>query len=294
MEIRKICVLGSGIMGRQIAQLAAVNGFEVNFVSARGKLEVVEEAHAEIRSNLQRFAVDKGKMSQNEMAAVLGRIQIYTELKEAVSGVQLVSENVREDLAYKQQTFKNLGEICAPETILATDSSGFMVTMIGTLTKLPERVVGIHFFNPVAVMNLAEIINTTKTSADTYASAKAFAEKLGKETITVKDSPGYVVVRLFMVLINEAAKLVQEGVCSAEEIDKGCQLGLGHPMGPLRAADLTNAMSHAIATWDHMRAVLGDDYRACQLILEKHFAGDTGDPAGKGFYDHSPAKKTNG
>jgi len=287
VEIKKICVLGSGIMGRQIAQLAAVNGCEVNFVSARGKLEAVQEALAEITSNLQRFSVDKGKMSTEEMAAILGRIKLHTELKAAVEGVQLVSENVREDLAFKQQTFKELGEVCAPETILATDSSGFMVTMVGTFTKLPERVVGVHFFNPVAMMKLVEIINGAKTSPDTYASAKAFAEKLGKETITVKDSPGYVVVRLFMVLINEAAKLVQEGVCSVEDVDKGCMLGLGHPMGPLRAADLTNATAHAVATWDHMRDVLGDDYRACQLILEKHFSGDTGDPAGKGFYDHS-------
>jgi 3-hydroxybutyryl-CoA dehydrogenase len=279
-------------MGRQITQLAALKGFEVNFISARGKLDIVEAGLAAIRHDLQRFAVDKGKMSRAEMAATIDRIHLYTDLGEAVRDVQLVSENVREDLAYKQQTFKELGELSAPGTILATDSSGFMVTMIGTLAKHPERIVGIHFFNPVAVLRLVEIVNGARTSLETCEAAKTFAGQLGKETITVKDSPGYVVVRLFMVLINEAAKLVQEGVCTVEEIDKGCQLGLGHAMGPLRAADLTNAMSHAIATWDHMRSVLGDDYRACQLILEKHFAGETGDPAGKGFYDHSQDKPT--
>ena len=291
MEIKKICVLGSGIMGSQIAQLAALRGFEVNFISAHGTRDTVAAAVGGIRQNIQKFFVDKGKMSQAEMDQVIGRITLHTDLKAAVAGVQLVSENVREDLEYKQDTFQRLGELCAPDTILATDSSGFMVTMIAARAANPERVIGIHFFNPVAVMKLVEIVVGTKTTGQTYAAAQAFAETLGKETIKVQDSPAYVVTRLFMVLINEAAKLVQEGVASVEDIDKGCQLGLGHAMGPLRGADLTNAMSHAIPTWEHMRTVLGDDYRACQLILKKHYAGETGDPAGKGFYDHSEAGK---
>ena len=231
MEITRICVLGSGIMGRQIAQVTAVNGFEVNFVSVRATRETVVAGLTGIRDNLRHFSVDKGKMTIAEMDAVLARIHLHTDLAAAVEGVQLVSENVKEDLSYKQQIFQELGALSAPETILATDSSGFMVSMIGTRAEHPERVVGIHFFNPVAVMKLAEIIRGGKTSESTYRAAVAFAEKLGKETIAVNDSPGYVVTRLFMVLINEAAKLVQEGVSSVEEIDKGCQLGLGHVMG---------------------------------------------------------------
>lgn len=287
MEVEKVCVLGTGIMGRQIAQHVAACGFEISFVSVRGEDKVVHQALAAIRGNLKRFFVDKGKMTEDEMDVVLGRIKGYTDLKEAVKDVQVVIENVREDLELKQRKFKELDELCAPETILASDSSGLMITAIGALTKRQDKVIGMHFFNPVPVMKLIEIVLGHKTSDETYQVIKNLSAKLGKEIITVKDSPGYVVSRLFLVLINEAAKLLYEGVCTTEDIDKGCQLGLGHTMGPLRACDLGNGLGHGPYTWEYMRQILGDEYRACPLIIKKHMAGETGEPAGKGFYIYS-------
>lgn len=287
MQATNICVYGSGIMGRQIAQHAAMCGLNVSFVSMRGDAQIIEQGLDAIKSNLQKFYVDKGKMTTNEMDATVDRIKCFTNLREAVKGVHVVIENIREDLSLKQRKFKELDEVCAPETIIASDSSGLMITAIGTLAKRQDKIVGMHFFNPVPVMKLIEIVRGTKTSDNTIEVIKDLASQLGKETIVVNDGPGYVVVRLFLVLINEAAKLVHEGVCSPEEVDKGCQLGLGHAMGPLRACDLGNGLAHGPITLEHMRQILGDEYRACPLIIKKHLAGETGKPAGKGFYDYS-------
>lgn len=287
MEVKKICVLGTGIMGRQIAQHTAMCGYKVSFVSARGNAEALQQGLDAIRGNLKKFFLDKGKMTHDEMNAVLSRIKSYTDLKEGVKGVQVVIENVLENLELKQKVFKELDELCAPETILASDSSGLMITAIGTLTRRQDRVIGMHFFVPVSIMKLIEIVRGVKTSDETHQVIKELSAKLGKETITANDSPGYVVSRLFLVLINEAAKLVYEGVCTPEDVDKGCQLGLGHAMGPLRACDLGNGLAHAPYTMNHLRDILGDEYRACPLITKKHLAGETGEPAGKGFYDYT-------
>ena len=287
MEVKKICVLGTGIRGRQIAQHTAMCGYKVSFVSARGNAEALQQGLDAIRENLKKFFLDKGKMTHDEMNAVLSRIKSYTDLKEGVKGVQVVIENVLENLELKQKVFKELDELCAPETILASDSAGLMITAIGTLTRRQDRVIGMHFFVPVSIMKLIEIVRGVKTSDETHQVIKELSAKLGKETITANDSPGYVVSRLFLVLINEAAKLVYEGVCTPEDVDKGCQLGLGHAMGPLRACDLGNGLAHAPYTMNHLRDILGDEYRACPLITKKHLAGETGEPAGKGFYDYT-------
>ncbi len=288
MKVNRICVLGSGWMGRQIAQHAAVCGYDVSFVGVRGDAKVIQEGLDFIRGNLQKFYVDKARMTQDEMEAVLGRIKCYTDLGKAVEGAQVVIENILEDLELKQQKFKELDEVCAPGTILASDSSGLMITAIARLTKRPDKVIGMHFFNPVAVMKLVEIVRGAKTSDETVETIRELSTSFGNETITINDSPGYALSRLFLVLVNEAAKLVYEGVCSPEDVDKGCQLGLGHAMGPLRACDLGNGLAHGPHTWNYMREILGDDYRACPLIVKKHLAGDTGESAGKGFYEYHP------
>lgn len=287
MEVKKLCVLGAGLMGRQIAQHAAMRGYEVSLVSGRRSATALQEGLDAIRGNLKKFFLDKGKITPEQMNGVLSRIKAYTDVKEGVRGVQVVIENILENLELKQKAFQELDEVCASETILASDSSGLMITAIGALTKRPDRVIGMHFFIPVAVMKLIEVVRGVKTSDETYEVIKNLSAGLGKEIITVKDSAGYVVGRLFLVLINEAAKLVSEGVCTPEDIDKGCQLGLGHAMGPLRACDLGNGLAHGPNTWNHMREILGDEYKACPLIIKKHLAGEVGVSAGKGFYDYT-------
>lgn len=284
-KIKKICIVGAGMMGHQIAQLAAMNGHEVSMTDVSDA--IVQKGLDTIKGNLQRFYVDKDKMSQADADAVFGRVKGAKDLKSALDGAQLMIENVPEILDLKQQLFKEMEEICPPEMVLATNTSGMMITAIATLTKQPERVVGMHFFNPVTVMRLIEVIRGAKTSNEAYQVIIDLSHKWGKETITVNDSPGFAVSRLFVVLINEAAKLVYEGICSVEDADKGCQLGLGHAMGPLRTCDLTNGMGVSMHALEYMREILGDEYNPCPIIKKKFLAGEHGDWAGKGFYDHS-------
>ena len=284
-SIKKICIVGSGMMGHQIAQLAAMNGHEVSMTDVDSA--VVQKGMDTVKKNLQKFYVEKGKMSQADADAVLGRLSAAKDLKSGLQGAQMMIENVPEILDLKQQLFKEMDEICSPDVVLATNTSGMMITAIATLTKYPERVVGMHFFNPVTVMKLIEVIKGTKTSPEAYQAIIDISEKWGKETITVNDSPGFAVSRLFVVLINEAAKLVYEGICSVEDADKGCQLGLGHAMGPLRTCDLTNGMGVSMHALDYMREILGDEYNPSPIIKKKFLAGELGDWAGKGFYDHT-------
>ena len=283
MEIKKICIVGAGMMGHQIAQLAAMNGHMVSMVDV--DIKIVQKGMDTIKGNLQKFYVAKGKMTQAQADEVAGRITGTTNLKEAVRGIQMVIENIPEILELKQQKFKELDEICAPDVVLASNTSGMMITAVGTLTKRQDKVIGMHFFNPVTVMRLIEIVKGVKTSNETIQVIQDLSKKWGKETILVNDSPGFAVSRMFVVLINEAAKLVQEGVCSVEDADKGCQLGLGHAMGPLRTCDLTNGMGVSMHALDYMREILGDEYNPCLLIKKKFAAGELGDWAGKGFYE---------
>ena len=283
MEIKKICIVGAGMMGHQIAQLAAMNGHMVSMVDV--DIKIVQKGMDTIKGNLQKFYVAKGKMTQAQADEVAGRITGTTNLKEAVRGIQMVIENIPEILELKQQKFKELDEICAPDVVLASNTSGMMITAVGTLTKRQDKVIGMHFFNPVTVMRLIEIVKGVKTSNETIQVIQDVSKKWGKETILVNDSPGFAVSRMFVVLINEAAKLVQEGVCSVEDADKGCQLGLGHAMGPLRTCDLTNGMGVSMHALDYMREILGDEYNPCLLIKKKFAAGELGDWAGKGFYE---------
>ena len=284
MTIRNICVLGAGMMGYQIAQVVAINGYDVTLVDMEDT--IVKHALYTISGNLKKFFVDKGKMSPAEMDAVTGRIKGATVLKEAVNGAQIVIETVSERLELKQRIFKELDEICAPETILASNTTTFMITDISSLTRRQDRTIGMHFFNPVAAMKLIEIVRGVQTSNETYEVIKELAINLGKEIITVNDSPGLAVSRLYLILVNEAARLVHEGIASAEDVDKGCRLGLGHAMGPLRTSDMINGMGIANHGLDYMRAILGDDYKPCPLIRKKFLAGEMGESAGKGFHSY--------
>ncbi|MGQ9546911.1 MAG: 3-hydroxyacyl-CoA dehydrogenase family protein [Dehalococcoidia bacterium] len=284
--MNKVCVVGAGVMGSQIAQLFASNGYEVSVTDIEDRF--VQSGINGIKSNLKKYFVDKGKMAQEEADKIAARIKGTTDLKQAVEGVRLVVESIPEVLDLKQQTFKHLDELCARETILASNTSALSITAIGSQTRRQDKVIGMHFFNPVAVMRLVEIIRGVRTSDETCQLIKDLAAKLGKEAIIVnKDVPGFIVTRLFVVLSNEAAKLLEEGVATAEDIDKGCQLGLGHAMGPLRSQDIVNGIPVVLHCLDYMRAELGECYRPSPLWRRKVEAGELGVKAGKGFYDYS-------
>lgn len=285
MEIKKVCVLGAGNMGAGITQLLAQSGYEVAVRDIENRF--VENGVNTIKKNLQKFFVEKGKMSQEEADAIFARIKGTTDLKEAASGAQLVIESIIEDLAVKQQVYRDLDEICPPETILATNTSSLSITEIGSVTKRQDKVVGMHFFNPPTVMKLVEIIRSTKTSDETYEVIKEVSIKLGKEVITSqKDTAGFIVNRIFLAVVNEAAKLVYEGVATPEDVDKGCQLGLGHAMGPLTTSDMTgiDVVWHVLNV---LQEGFGERFLPCPLIKMKFAAGELGRKAGKGFYDYN-------
>ena len=211
MEIEKICVLGGGTMGGGITQLLAQSGYKVSMRDIEDKF--VERSLNGITGNLKKFFVDKGKMTQEEADKVFGRIEGATDLKRAVEGAQLVIECIPEEMELKQQMFKLLDDLCSPETILASNTSSLSITAIGSLTRRQDKVIGMHFFNPVGVMRLIEIIRGIGTSDQTYQIIKDLSAKLGREVITVnKDTAGFVVTRLFVVLSNEAVKLLEEGM----------------------------------------------------------------------------------
>jgi 3-hydroxybutyryl-CoA dehydrogenase len=284
MEVKKICTLGAGVMGSQIAQLAATSGYYVSMYDIEDKF--VQGGLDAIKKTLQRYFVEKGKLSQEEANALLGKVKGTTDLKEAVKDVQVVIESIPENLELKQRTFKELDELCPPETILASNTSSFKVAAIGSLVKRQDKMIGIHFFNPVARMRLLEIIRTDKTSDETFEVIKNLAVKMGREPITVKDSPAFVANRILHVMHLEAAKMLEDGIASVEDIDKACTLGLGHGVGPFTAVDMTNSMGIAVELGDYLAVELGERYRVSPMVRKKAEAGELGRATGKGYYEY--------
>lgn len=282
--MQTIAVIGAGLMGAGIAQVAAASGYSVVLQ------DVTEEALARatdgIEASYRKFA-EKGLMPDGDVDAALSRLTTTSDLH-AVDQADLVVEAIFENLEVKQDLFAKLDSIAKPDAILATNTSAIPITTIAAATSRPELVVGTHFFSPVPLMKLCEIVKGYKTSDDTVAAAVEFAENCGKTTIVVqRDVAGFVTTRLISALAMEAVALVESGVASAEDVDIACRLGFGHAMGPLQTADLTGIDILTNASANIYTDTQDEKFAPPELLRRMVAAGDLGRKSGKGFYDYS-------
>jgi 3-hydroxybutyryl-CoA dehydrogenase len=283
--MKRAAVVGAGTMGNGIAHVFAQYGWEVALIDSAAP--ALEKATATIRANLDR-QVKKGALPAGEPALVLGRITPGTEL-EAASRAEIVIEAASENPSVKFSLFEQLDQIAPPAAILASNTSSISITEIASRTRRPQQVIGMHFMNPVPVMQLVEVIRGHATSDATTTAVMEAARALGKTPVEVNDYPGFVSNRVLMPMINEAIFCVMEGVASPESIDTVMKLGMAHPMGPLALADFIG-LDVCLAILEVLHRGLGDDkYRACPLLRKMVAAGYLGRKSGKGFYQYDKA-----
>lgn len=286
--MKNIAVVGAGTMGNGIAHVFAQNGFPVNLIDI--SQTALDAGMATIGKNLGRM-VAKEKISENDKMATLNNISTFDSVSKGVADVDLVVEAATENLDLKLKIFKELDEVCASNTLLATNTSSISITQIAAATSRPSKVIGMHFMNPVPIMKLVEIIRGYSTSDETTKAIMELSTKLGKTPTEVNDYPGFVANRILMPMLNEAIETLYNGVAGVEEIDTVMKLGMAHPMGPLQLADfigLDVCLSILNVMYDGFK---NPKYAPCPLLVNMVMANKLGVKSGEGFYDYSASRK---
>jgi 3-hydroxybutyryl-CoA dehydrogenase len=282
-HISTITVVGAGTMGHGIAEVAIVGGFNtvLNDVSE----DFLAAAQERIRHELFK-AIEIGRLTTEGMAAALGRLTLETKLDHAAENADLVIEAVLEKIELKLGIFARLDQVCPPHTIFASNTSALSITEMAASTRRPHQFIGMHFFNPVHKMKLIEIIRGLETNNETFAAVETVSRTMGKETVEVKESPGFVTSRINALIGNEAFYMLQEGLASPRDIDKALKLGLNHPMGPFEMIDLVG-LDTRLHILNFLHQTLGEKYRPCPLMVKYVKAVRLGKKVGKGVYEYS-------
>ncbi|PYY15692.1 MAG: 3-hydroxyacyl-CoA dehydrogenase [Acidobacteria bacterium] len=287
--MKTVAVIGAGIMGRGIAHVAALGGY-------RTILEDIlpaslRKAESEIRANLDK-GVELGKLDKSAADAAFSRIHLVGSVEEAAREADLVIEAVPEEMDSKIEIFTLLDKICRPGTILASNTSSLSVTEIASVTYRPQKCVGMHFFNPVHKMKLLEVVRALETDEETLAAAAEVGRRMGKEVVVIKESPGFITSRINAMIGNEAFYMLQEGIASAEDIDKALKLGLNHPMGPFELVDLVG-LDTRLHILEYLHKSLGEKFRPAPLLVQHVKAGRLGRKTGRGVFDYPDTQKNN-
>ena len=282
LDVQRVLVVGSGVMGSGIAQVAARAGYRTElFDVAPG---AAQRARERIAESLGR-AVEKGRCVASERDEALARLSVAADLDAAAASADLIVEAAPEDLQLKKDLFARLSRAARPEAILASNTSSLPITALASATRHPGRVIGLHFFNPVPAMKLLEIVQGERTDGMVVTACRAIGARLGKEVVVVRDAPGFATSRLGIAMALEAIRMLEEGVASAEEIDRAIELGYGHPMGPLKLTDQVG-LDVRLAIAEHLHSELGERFRPPQLLRRMVRAGKLGKKSGEGFYKY--------
>lgn len=286
--MNRIAVIGAGTMGNGIAHTFAQKGFNVNLIDISEA--ALEKGMKTISANLDRMLA-KGSISDDDKKATLSHISTFTQMEEGVKDVELVVEAATENIDLKLKIFKQLDEITNAETILATNTSSISITKIASVTKRADKVIGMHFMNPVPIMKLVEIIRGYNTSDEVNSAIVSLSEKLGKVPVEANDYPGFVANRILMPMINESIETLYNGVAGVKEIDTVMKLGMAHPMGPLQLADFIGLDVCLFILNVMYEGFKNPKYAPCPLLVQMVTAGKLGVKSGEGFYDYSKSKK---
>jgi 3-hydroxybutyryl-CoA dehydrogenase len=287
MNVKKISVLGSGIMGSGIAQVSAAAGFETVLYDI--SKDALYKALSVITKNLDK-GVEMGKLTAEDKKATLEHLSINDELETSVRDADFVIEAAPEKIDLKIKLFSRLDTVCKQDAILATNTSSLSITEIAAVTNRPRKCIGMHFFNPVHKMKLVEIIKALETDGETVRITQEVSKCMGKEIVTIKESPGFITSRINAMIGNEAFYMLQEGVASAKDIDTALKLGLNHPMGPFEMVDLVG-LDTRLSILEYLHKSLGEKYKPCPLMVQYVKAGRLGKKAGKGVYEYPDNKK---